>query len=68
MEENGKMGRHILDRVAELRQEIRDLHALNEQYWNQNHHSGTDRQIYESRRTRLLEITSELQYLLSSLG
>lgn len=62
------MSYHILERVAELRREIRDLHALNQQYWNQNHHTGTDRQTYESRRTRLLEITAELRDILAGGG
>lgn len=64
MDEKEAMGFHIQQRVAELRAEIRDLTAMNEEYRKQSYHSGTERQIHESRRARLMEITAELRELL----
>ena len=50
----------VVERLAGLRQEIRDLQDLNSRYQDRDSHTLGDQSAQEQRRLRLLQIKDEL--------
>ena len=50
----------VTERLAGLRQEIRDLQDMNSQYQDRESHSQMDNSAQEQRRLRLVQIKDEL--------
>jgi len=60
--------KRISERVAGLRQEIRDLQGMDSQYWVMNQHTQIDESAHEVRQLRLLQIRDELSSMLKKGG
>ncbi len=55
--------RAIIERIRELKQEISEIKAANRVYWALGRSSQAEKNLYERRRQRLLEIKTELPAL-----
>jgi hypothetical protein len=56
--------KHILERIASLRQEMQELQDLNGLYWRLREPSNTSLGDHNSRRERLEQIKAELAEML----
>ncbi|MFY9562516.1 MAG: hypothetical protein WAQ52_19965 [Terriglobales bacterium] len=50
----------VVERLAGLKQEIRDLQDMNSRYQDRESHTPTDQSAQEQRRLRLVQIKDEL--------
>ena len=54
----------ISERLASMRQEIKDVRAMNARYWIKSQHTALDKSAHALREGRLLGIKQELSVMM----